>query len=321
MADDRPRLATCDLGSNSVLLLVVEVQNDGSLRRMDDGIALTRIGRGVGRTGRFDPEAERATLAALERFAQIASDHEPGPLRCVATAGLRDATATERDRFLAAATARGVCIELIDGRREAELTLGAVIRSLPDLGSNLTMIDVGGRSTELVRARDGRIDSSSSVSLGGVGLTEDVLRSDPPTPAEVARARTLAQETLAGASGPTDSSHPVVAAGGTATTIAAVMRSIHPYDADLVHGIRIPVTALTEWIQRVATQPLQALMRTPGLPPGRADIVVGGAIALEAAAMRLSADELVVSDRGLCWGLAYERSRDQKDAGRSPKAR
>lgn len=305
------RIATCDLGSNSLLLLVVEVGDDGELVRLDERLALTRIGRGVGATGRFDPAAEAATLDALSQFVAAASALDAGPIQCVATAGLRDAHPAERERLLAAAADRGVDIKVIDGDREADLTALAVVCSLPDVGDDLWMVDVGGRSTEIVAIRGGKAVRTSSLSLGGVGLTETLLSQDPPGSARVEAARSHAADMLCrlnldGDGDGDEAGLPVVAAGGTATTLAAVLHRIDPYDADRVHGIRLPLSDLSKGIDLLADLPLVDLLRMPGLVPGRADIAVGGAVALEAAVRHLGAASFVVSDRGLRWGLAYE---------------
>ena len=307
------RLATCDLGSNSVLLLVVGVDDDGHLHRLHEEIALTRIGRGVGRTGRFDPGAEAATLAAIGQFADLADKWGAGPLQCVATAGLRDALPQERARVVGAAAELGVDIEVIDGAREAYLTALAVIESLPRVGGDLTMVDVGGRSTEFVAIAAGKVAHVASVELGGVGLTETLLTEDPPGPARLAQARAHAAQVVAAVQIPSfvGGRLPMVAAGGTATTLAAVLNRIDPYDADRIHGIVVPTSDLSAGLDMLATRTVSQLLGMPGLVPGRADIAVGGAVALEAAAQRLGAETIIVSDRGLRWGVAYELARDR----------
>ena len=301
------RLATCDLGSNSLLLLVVDVEPDGGLIRVHEDLALTRIGRGIGASGRLDPASEAATLEALGRFVAATRDFEAGSLQCVATAGLRDVEPRERARFLASAAALGVEVELIDGPREAALTALAVVRSLPDLGDEAWILDVGGRSTEVVSLRGGRPVRRQSFSLGGVAVTEALLTRDPPGAEQLAAARRHAAGVLAGVEVEVEAGvRQVIAAGGTATTIAASLHRIDPYDGDRVHGIRLPLAELSAALEDWAERPLADLLRRPGLPPGRADIAVGGGVALEAALLHLGADHVVVSDRGLRWGLAYE---------------
>ena len=296
------RVAAIDLGSNSVLLLVAEIGADGAVRRIEERAAVPRLGRGVGETGRLDSKAAAATLRVLREYAAAALAAGATDLHCVATAGLRDARPEDRARFVRSAAAVGVRIEVIDGDEEAALTALAVVRSLPDLGEDLTVLDLGGRSTEVVRVEGGRPAARCSLPVGAVSLTERFLTVAPPPPAVRAAARAVARRILAEA-GPHRA--PLVAAGGTATTLAAILRGIEPYDPDLVHGTVVSRDELEALVGRIATLDRDSLAALPGLPADRADIALGGALTLAAAADVLGADELVVSDRGVRWGVVY----------------
>jgi len=220
----------------------------------------------------------------------------------VATAGLRDAPADDRARFLADAEALGVPIEVISGEEEAALTTLAVRRSLPEVGDDLVVVDVGGRSTELVRVHAGEITERTSVSLGSVKLTEGWLRGDPPSADEVAAARQEARRALgplAGAEGP------VVGAGGTPTTLYAVMHGIDPYDPDRVHGGRVTAPELADAVERLSAMTHAERLEVPGLVAGRADIALAGAVIFEECLRALGVQSALVSDRGVRWGVVY----------------
>ena len=133
-------------------------------------------------------------------------------------------------------------------------------------------------------------------------MTERFLSDVPPGPTALAAATAHARHTLGGAA-PHDT--PIVAAGGTATTLAAVLGGIEPYDADRVHGSVITREALEGVVERLAALDSEALATVVGLPPDRADIALGGAVALVSVLEELGAQELVVSDRGLRWGVVY----------------
>ena len=85
----------------------------------------------------------------------------------------------------------GATIEMIGGAREAELAFLSVARTFPELaGKPYVVVDVGGGSTEfIVDRRHARGRRAVSVPIGAVRLTERHLKSDPPTAAELARAR------------------------------------------------------------------------------------------------------------------------------------
>jgi len=62
------RLAAIDIGTNTILCLIVELANDGRFKVLDDLAEITRLGEGLDRTGRIDPEAERRSLDILRRY-------------------------------------------------------------------------------------------------------------------------------------------------------------------------------------------------------------------------------------------------------------
>ncbi|MFH0902849.1 MAG: hypothetical protein V2A73_19645, partial [Pseudomonadota bacterium] len=169
------RLAAIDVGTNSILLLVVEVRADGCLFPVEERCRIERLGQGLERTGRLDDKAISRALDALVEYARIIRARDVSEAVAVGTQALRQATNASEllDR---AESALGISVEVIDGRREAELVYGAAIRSLPQLGDSrpngLTVFDVGGGSTEIIAGRaDGTIDGLASLPIGAVRLT------------------------------------------------------------------------------------------------------------------------------------------------------
>jgi exopolyphosphatase/guanosine-5'-triphosphate,3'-diphosphate pyrophosphatase len=99
----------------------------------------------------------------------------------------------------------------------------------------------------------------------------------------------------------------MVGVAGTVTTLAAVQKALPVYDAGVVHGATLTAADLEELYVRLGALTVTERQRLPGMEPKRADVIVGGAaIVLEA--MRLFGfDRLIVSDRGVRWGLLHDR--------------
>ena len=157
-----------------------------------------------------------------------------GRLAAVGTMALRSAAnAGEfRERILAE---HGVEVEVISGEEEARLSFLGAAGGRPGAGGPVAVADIGGGSTELIFGRGAVLESRASVDLGALHVTERFLPSDPPAEAEVAAAAAHVRETLAGLSVPPGSPL-LVAIGGTATTLAAVVHGLAAYDAAVVHG-------------------------------------------------------------------------------------
>lgn len=298
------KVAAFDIGTNTVLLLVAERGPDGP-RSVLERAEITRLGRGVDKTKRLDADAIARTLAALERFAGEARALGVTRVAAVGTSASRDAENGAEFRARAAEILGGT-VEIVSGAREAELTFRGALGGLGITGSHVAVIDVGGGSTEIVVGQDDAIVFAHSYDVGSVRLTERHVPTDPPTPEALAAVHAAASETYAAPKPPTGPFDAVVAIAGTATTYAAIELGIARYEESPPHGARLSLDALEKRIASLAALPLAARAQVVGLDAKRADVIVAGGIVLLEAARSLGAREIVISDRGVRWGLADE---------------
>ena len=299
------RVASIDIGTNSVLLLVAERDGAGTLAAVLERARVTRLGAGVDRTRQLAPEAVERTLACLGDYAADLRRLGVTRLDVVGTSAMRDASAGEL--FVArAGELLGVAPRVVSGDEEARLTFEGALVGL-DLAGALSVFDVGGGSTEIVRGtRDGAsatVLEAVSLDVGSVRLTERHVRSDPPTRAELDAVRADVAGALEGATRPR-AGEPLVGIAGTVTTLAAVARAIAPYDGARVHGVRLSRDEVSAVSRRFASLALAERSQLAGIDPARADVVPAGAALVEELLAWAGADELVVSDRGVRWGLA-----------------
>ncbi len=156
------------MGSNSFRLEIGQM-HQGRYRRIDYLKETVRLGAGLDAQGFLTDEATERGLACLQRFAQRLHDFAPWQVRAVATQTLREAR--NRDAFLARARAAlGLPIEVISGREEARLIYAGVARLQPSDHTRL-VIDIGGRSTEMILGRGRRPLQAESFQVGSVSLS------------------------------------------------------------------------------------------------------------------------------------------------------
>ena len=98
----------------------------------------------------------------------------------------------------------------------------------------------------------------------------------------------------------------VVGVAGTVTTLAAVELGLEHYDPMRVHGATLSAESIDGLVTRLASLPLAERQKLPGLEPRRADVIVAGAVLCSEVLRALGAPRLVVSDRGVRWGLLDE---------------
>jgi exopolyphosphatase / guanosine-5'-triphosphate,3'-diphosphate pyrophosphatase len=303
------RLATIDIGTNSVLLLVAQPspQNPGQLQPLLERSSITRLGQDVDRTRVLHPEAIQRTLSTLRDYAQLLSELRVQSLAVVATSATRDAGGAggfmdEAQRIL------GVRPRVISGASEARLSFIGSLSGLQLLGP-VAVQDIGGGSTEIVRGLSSSagaiVEHAVSLDMGSVRLTERLLHSDPPDGQQLQAVRDEVRRQLSHVE-PAAAELRWVGIAGTVTTLAAIATGSRDYQVERVHGSRLTCDAIEEMIKRLGAMTLSERMNVPGLQPKRADVIVAGALIASEVLRWGGASGMVVSDRGVRWGAAME---------------
>lgn len=314
------RVAAIDLGTNSVRLIVAEVDGPDSYQVLDDERVQTRLGFRLNETGRLDPERTEQTLDALERMQAIAEGFEVEELRAVGTAALREAengplfVAAAKDRF-------GLEIEVISPEEEAELALRSVRKHFA-LGEGASaIVDIGGGSMEVVFTTAGTIVEVHSMPLGAVRLTGRYVHSDPLDAADWRRLRggidRVLEEHIGDPPFPTPD---LIGSGGTFTALGSLAMQDRQGDVGSVQGYSMTTAELEHQLRRLREASLPMRRRFSGLNADRADIIVAGAAAIVRLARLLDVSRIRVNDRGIRDGLLLEMISRRSPAARTGSA-
>ncbi|MFZ2494512.1 MAG: DUF501 domain-containing protein [Candidatus Saccharimonadales bacterium] len=304
-----PRVAAIDCGTNSIRLLIVEFDPvTGRIRDLERIMTVVRLGEGVDATGVLSAAALTRTFAACEDYAvRIAAWHATAT-RFVATSASRDAA--NRDEFISGVLSRiGVEPEVISGEEEARLSfLGATSSAaIGNADRPALVVDIGGGSTEMVIG-DVTPRAAVSVNVGCVRLAERHLRTDPPAAAELAaiRADARAAVSTAAESVPLTEAATLIGLAGTVTTVAALAMGLPEYDAELIHGARIAASDVTRIARELGSMSLLERRALPVMHPGRADVIVSGAIVLDEVVRAVGLADVVVSEHDILDGIAAD---------------
>ena len=300
------RLATIDLGSNTVRLLVADVAGAGRWRVVDADQHVTRLGEGLAASGRLGETPAARTAAAVADYAARARRRGAERLAIVATSAVREA-ANGREFAAALERATGERVTIVSGEREASLTLAGVLAGVGEgTGGDTLVFDIGGGSTEYILARAGAPLAAVSLTLGVVDLTE---RHPFPARVEPARYRALLDEVAgrlaAGVPAAIGAARVtrLVGTAGTATTLAALDLGLAAYDPARVQGHTLTREAIQAQLGRLGALTVTERAALPCLEPGRADLIVPGTAIVQATLALLGVDRMVVSDWGLREGI------------------
>jgi exopolyphosphatase / guanosine-5'-triphosphate,3'-diphosphate pyrophosphatase len=320
------RLAAVDVGTNSTRLLVADVEGGRVVAEHAREMVITRLGKGVDRTGRFDPAALRRTLDVLAGYGATCRRLGVQGRRVVATSATRDAG--NRQEFLDGVRALlGVEAEVLSGEAEAATAYRGATHDLPGDGRTL-VVDIGGGSTELILGTTGNPEAMVSLDLGCVRLHERHLHTDPPTAAEVAALRADAAAQLARVTGTLDpaSAERVVGVAGTITTVTAIGLGLAVYDPRRIHRSALSAAEIAAVAEKLAAMTVAERAAIPVMAKGREDVIAAGALLLDELVRTFGFQRVIASETdildGVLLGLA-DRSFQRLDAeerrqGREP---
>ncbi|MBE3580202.1 MAG: Ppx/GppA family phosphatase [Thermoanaerobacteraceae bacterium] len=295
-----PICAALDIGSNSVRLLVGQVEG-GQVHPLRQSLRGTRLMAGF-QGGRLVPTAIERTIEGARELVAEARTFPLAGMAAVATSAAREAE-NAHQLLDGLRQATGLTAKIITGEAEALLNYRGVRAGLKHGNAErILVVDVGGGSTELSWKDHGRLNLRS-IPLGAVRCTEARTPEAAMARALVPVLREVGKEGFSR----------VVATGGTATTLAAMEQGLRDYRPDWVHGFTLRRERIHYWRDTLKALPVEERRKIPGLQPERADIIVAGISILLEVLQGLGAEEVTVSEADLLWGLLLYAAGEEMD--------
>ena len=298
------KVAALDLGSNTFLCLIAEVENSEITKVYADHSEVVRLGQDLSKSKSFHPDALSRADVCLQKFSELIKKENPERILAMATSAARDAINGEE--LFKIATKYSIPLEIIPGDREAQITYQGAVSGKAEGPSGTMVIDIGGGSTEIIFGRGKNLLAGKSFDIGCVRLTEKYITTQPTTVAEIMRATSLIDQSLQEAKllQPSDFSiDQIIAVAGTPTSLAAA--AIGGYKADLVDGYILDRARLNDWFFRLSKANVEEKIEM-GIPRGRADVILIGVIILLRTLIIFEKEQLNVSTRGVRYGVALE---------------
>ena len=320
----RPRrLAAIDIGTVTTRLLVADV-SDGGVVEVVRSTDITHLGEGLAATGRLSDEAMQRVSALIARYETTMREHGVERFSAMATSASRDAENSAE--FMGILAAHGVTPLVIPGEVEARLSFVGATSGM-EAEEDLLVVDLGGGSTELILGdvvedagvRHSEIVMARSIDVGSKRVTEQFLHSDPPTAAELAEAREWTVGKLRPYfDGLRDRPQRMVAVAGTSTSLSAIRQELEVYDPLLVHCSWLTGSELADLVEMLSALPLAERVNVRGLDPGRAGVIVAGALILETILALAGLDSTMISEHDILYGILLETYDDLREDRSGP---
>ncbi len=304
---NHPRIASIDIGTNTVLMLIADVNDEGCITTVHEEQRIIRLGKNVDAERNIGPEGLKKCADVLNAYKAVADRFSCTVMTACGTSALRDAH--NRDGFLEEIKKQtGVSVEVLSGDEEALWTFhgGRLVLSDEELrDADLLIMDIGGGSTEFIMGNRSAIHHKISLDIGAVRLTEKFIKNDPMTADEeealVRFVRNLLKEKLNGFR--IQKVISMIGVAGTITTLAAMEQAMERYQPEKINGYVITELSLKKLLDDLRPTAMTQRKLIKGLQPERADVIMAGALILWEAMHYFEIDRITVSNHGLRYGL------------------
>lgn len=299
------RIGVIDIGSNSVHLVVaIYHDKDGYFSVIDDAKVNVRLGEGMTRTGKLDPERMDVGVNTMKIYRRMIDAYELDQVIATATAAVRKAE--NGDEFVRRVKEEAdIDINVIPGEQEAMYDYLGVVNTI-DIKDGLLM-DIGGGSTELVLIQNREKKAGVSLPFGAVDLAEKFNLTDKPKKSDLEKLHVFLDGAfsqypmLAEAKG-----YPVIGVGGTIRNMGRIHRRMIDYPLEIAQNYRMSRKDVKTVCEKTAAMDYQERKNIKGLSKARADIFVGASQAVLEIMGAIDSDQLIISKAGLRDGLLYE---------------
>jgi exopolyphosphatase/guanosine-5'-triphosphate,3'-diphosphate pyrophosphatase len=287
--------AGIDIGTNTVLLLIISRNEHGEISVIHDEHRIARLGDGIHQTGCISTESIKRAQHILMDYASLIQSFPSITVRAIATSAMRDAQNREEVKK-ALELVLGYSIEIISGIEEAALTF---MGSREDY-QNPVIIDIGGGSTEIIQLNNDQ-EHCLSIDIGAVRLTDMHMKKLPLSKDNMDAAMLHIQHAIADVSIPSDAT--LIATAGTPTTLAAIDLQLEDLSSSRIHGHALSIERISELSSYLLSSTIDEIIDIPGVHPQRADILPAGAFILNHILNHVNAKQCIVSKKGLRYGI------------------
>ncbi|MGO9480619.1 MAG: hypothetical protein ACLP05_02390 [Candidatus Kryptoniota bacterium] len=300
------KYASIDIGTNTILMLIGEVDGSLNVNSVADFYEVPRVGKNVSVTKELALDAMERAIDVLAKYRATARDYDADRIITSATSAVRDAM-NRQDFIRMVKDKLDLDVELISGETEARLGYLAVASGIAGQTCPTFVIDIGGGSTELSYGIGLEPEKFMSVDIGAVRVTEKFFSHNPPSDKELKNAA----EFIEGALG----AYPFIGAtpkltyavAGTATTLALIAQGKYEFDLKAVMNYEMSYSVLKELFEFIRWKSPVEICEMTEAAKGRSDVLLAGAMILLKILELLGSDKILTTDRGLRYGyLLYK---------------
>ncbi len=309
-------IASIDIGTNTVLLLVVDYDHvTKKLKTLLNDYRMPRIGRGLISGEPITENSKNNLFQVLSDYKDIIEKHNCSIVLATATNALRIAS-NSAEIISKIKSDFKLDVKIISGEEEAKFAfLGSTYESVTDVPK--LVIDIGGGSTELIYGKDDEIIYSKSFPFGAVSLTEKYFDQLNEVEDNISKIKSEIRKTITGFTDLLDKEFEAIAVAGTPTSLSCIMQNLKEYDDEKVEGSYLKINFIEKMIGEFSAKSSTEILNNFGsIVKGREDIILAGTIILSEICKIFNIDSVRVSSKGIRYGAVVNYLRTEYQNGK-----
>lgn len=296
-SSDENIYSVIDLGTNTCLLLTAKIK-DKTLTKIYEALEIPRLGKDLYKTGNISMESFEKVLDIFSKYISISKEYGSEKIFAFGTSAMRDAkNSKEFTDYIEKHT--GIKIRIIGGKDEARYSFDGAVSDL-DSSKEYAVLDIGGGSTEICYRESSGINSVSydigSVRLYELYFSRETELHDPEEIKAVIKKELGSKKFIAGA-------RELTGVAGTITTLSAIKNGLKDYDEKIVHKDILHISEINEIYRMLTAMTSGERLELGSYMKGRSDVILTGTMILSGVMEYLNQDRIIVSAKGLRYGL------------------
>ena len=290
---DKNIYSVIDLGTNTCLLLTANLSNN-KLTKLYEAQEIPRLGKDLYKTGMISQESFQKVSEIFNRYISVSKEYGSEKIFAFGTSAMRDAkNSTEFIDFIEKST--GIRIRIINGKEEAKYSYEGAVFDL-DKNKSYAVLDIGGGSTEICYRERNEI-SSVSFDIGAVRLFEhnQDLKNLENTKISI-RSKINSENVDIG-------ERKLVGVAGTITTLSAIKNGLEDFNENIIHKDILRISDINDIFNKLTSMTAKERLDLGSYMAGRSDVIIPGTLILMELMKFLKAEEIIVSAKGLRYGL------------------
>lgn len=289
-----------DIGTNTTRLFIAEVANGVICSKYYKETEITRLGEGVDKSRRLKPEAIERTAAAIKRYSEKAAEYGVTSIRAFATSASRDAE--NSSQFLEKVKDEtGIIITVISGEEEGRAAFRGV--ATDNYAEDITVIDIGGGSTEFIYGNKNEIKFIKSLDIGAVRVKEKFFAEENYSKENFEQCEKWIFSMLESISSLKEKEFELVGVAGTVTTQVSVVKSMKQYNPVEIHKYILSKNEIASNLSLFESKSLEERKNITGLEPKRAEVIISGTFLLQTIMKYFGKESITVSEADILEGL------------------